>query len=64
MSVWYPLDVKIENLEEVNNRCKGNDFAIVEVVINDSKLPLPSNLEKETVHTITQSFDRLKSRLD
>lgn len=59
MNVWYPLDHKIDNLEEANNRFKINEFEFVEVILDDAHAALPVDLHQDTIDTINSTLPKL-----
>jgi hypothetical protein len=63
MAVWYPLEKKPENLNEVNFKLQNNGFIIAEVPLHDGSLEYITALEENTATTIRATFDKLKAKL-
>jgi len=62
MTVWYPLEEKISNLEDVNSRLKVNHMELVSVTLDDT-FPASVDLHQDTIDTINSTLPNLKSRL-
>lgn len=61
-TIYYPLDKKIEDIEEVNNRLRVSHCQLVEVAVEDQGLP--QGIELDAAKTIIETIEKLKSRLD
>jgi hypothetical protein len=64
MNVWYPLEKRVDDLEELNNRLSVNGFKFEEVLIDDAHPELPSEIYQDSADTITATLPNLKSRLE
>lgn len=64
MTVWYPLDKKVDNLKEVNGRLNVNHLELVEVPLDDAHPDLPEDIHEITTDIINSTLPLLKSRLE
>lgn len=62
MTVWYPLEKRVVNLADINNRLKVNHVELVEVPLDDT-FPTMADLHQDTIDDITTNLPNLKSRL-
>jgi len=64
MNVWFPLDQKVHNINDVNNRLAGHDTEVVELTITGNTIPSEVSLHQDTIDLITSTIGKLQSRLD
>jgi len=64
LTVWYPINEKVDNLSDLNDRFRGCQFELVEVPLDDAHPTLPEDIYQDTIDTINQTLPKLKSRLE